>query len=157
AAATAAHDVLVTILPDQAAALDTTYQEYVAAHSLAKDAPGVRAGQSAAAGVLALRANDGRLPTPPTLPFVGGTAPGEWRPTPCLQPPPPPSDAPMMTPWLGTVMPFTLKSGDQFRAKAPPPLNSSEYAKDYNEVKALGARATSTRTPEQTQLAYFYA
>jgi hypothetical protein len=69
AAAKAAHDVLVTILPDQAASLDTTYQEYLAAHGLAKDDPGVSAGQSAAAGVLGLRANDGRLPHPP--PFLG--------------------------------------------------------------------------------------
>jgi hypothetical protein len=157
AAAKAAHDVLVIILPDQAAALATTYQEYLAAHGLAQDDPGVSAGQSAAAGVLGLRANDGRLPTPPPPPFVGGTAPGAWRPTPSLQPPPPPSDTPMMTPWLGTVVPFTLQSGDQFRAKEPPPLHSAAYAKDYNEVKTLGARATSTRTPEQTQLAYFYA
>ena len=157
AAAKAAHDVLVTILPDQAASLDTTYQEYLAAHGLAQNDPGVSAGQTAAAGVLALRANDGRFPSPTPQPFVGGTAPGEWRPTPSLQPPPPPPSAPMAAPWLGTARPFTLKSGDQFRAKAPPPLNSSEYAKDYNEVKALGARTTSTRTPEQTQLAYFYA
>src|SRR5207249_1440199 len=156
-AAKAAHDVLATILPDQAASLDTTYQEYLAAHGLAKDDPGVSAGQSAAAGVLALGANDGRLPHPPPPPFVGGTAPGAWRPTPSLQPPPPPSSAPMAAPWLGAARPFTLKSGDQFRAKEPPPLNSSEYAKDYNEVKALGARANSTRIPEQTQLAYFYA
>jgi hypothetical protein len=157
AAAKAAHDVLVTILPDQAASLDTTYQEYLAAHGLAQDDPGVSAGQTAAAGVLALRANDGRFPSPTPQPFVGGNAPGEWRPTPSLQPPPPPPSAPMAAPWLGAALPFTLKSGDQFRAKAPPPLNSAEYAKDYNEVKALGARATSTRTPEQTQLAYFYA
>jgi hypothetical protein len=36
-------------------------------------------------------------------------------------------------------------------------LNSREYAKDYNEVKALGALVNSTRTPEQTDIAYFYA
>src|SRR6266496_1269063 len=35
AAATAAHDVLVTLFPEQAASLDTTYQEYLAAHGLA--------------------------------------------------------------------------------------------------------------------------
>lgn len=63
----------------------------------------------------------------------------------------------MLTSWLGSVPPFTLKSGDQFRAKAPPPLSSRRYAKDYDEVKALGARFNSARTPEQDQLAYFYA
>ena len=157
AAATAAHDVLVAIFPDQTAALDTTYHEYLAAHKLAKDDPGVSAGQAAAAAVLARRANDGRLPNPVPAPFVGGPAPGQWRPTPSLQPPPPPSEAPMAMPWLGAVPAFTLKSGDQFRAKPMPPLKSQEYAKDYAEVKALGARVNSTRTPEQTQLAYFYA
>ena len=115
AAATAAHDVLVAIFPDQTAALDTTYQEYLATHKLAKDDPGVRAGQAAAAAVLARRANDGRLPNPVPAPFVGGPAPGQWRPTPSLQPPPPPSEAPMAMPWLGAVPAFTLKSGDQFQ------------------------------------------
>lgn len=63
----------------------------------------------------------------------------------------------MALPWLGAVPAFTLKSGDQFRAKPMPLLNSAQYAKDYNEVKTLGARVNSTRTPEQTQLAYFSA
>jgi hypothetical protein len=157
ASATAAHDVLVAIFPDQTAALDTTYHEYFAAHKLSTDDPGVSAGQTAAAAVLARRANDGRLPNPAPAPFVGGPAPGQWRPTPSLQPPPPPSEAPMAMPWLGTVPAFTLQSGDQFRAKPMPPLKSQEYAKDYAEVKAVGARVNSTRTPEQTQLAYFYA
>jgi hypothetical protein len=63
----------------------------------------------------------------------------------------------MATPWLGAVPPFTLKSGDQFRAEAMPPLSSKQYTKEYNEVKALGARFNSKRTPKQDQLAYFYA
>ena len=157
AVASAAHDVLVNIIPGQAALLNTTYREYLAAHGLAQDDPGVSAGKAAAAGVLALRANDGRFPDPSPPPFVGGNAPGQWRPTPSLQPPPPPSAASMAMPWLGAIPPFTLKSGDQFRAKALPPLNSAQYAEEYNEVKALGARVNSSRTPEQTQLAYFYA
>lgn len=156
AAAKAAHDVLVNILPGQAASLDTTYHDYLATHYLAEDDPGVRAGELAAAGILALRANDGRLPNPPPPPFIGGTDPGVWRPTPSLQAGPPPSFAPMAAPWLSQVPPFTLKSGDQFRADAPPPLSSQRYAENYNEVKALGARFNSTRTLEQTQLASFY-
>jgi hypothetical protein len=69
----------------------------------------------------------------------------------------PPSGAPMATPWLGAVPCFTLQSGDQFRAKPPPALNSQQYATDYHEVKALGAQSDSARTPEQTELAFFYA
>jgi hypothetical protein len=73
-----------------------------------------------------------------------------------LLPGPPPSLAPMASSWLGMVPPFTLKSGDQFRADPPPPLSSEQYTKDYYEVKALGALTNSTRTPEQTQLARFF-
>jgi hypothetical protein len=157
ATATAAHAVLIAIFPDHTAALDKAYAEYLAAHQLAQEDPGVRGGQAAAAGVLARRANDGRFPTPAPAPFVGGPAPGQWRPTPSLQPPPPPSEAPMALPWLGAVPPFTLQSGDQFRAKPVPPMTSPQYTKDYNEVKTLGARVNSTHTSEQTQLANFYA
>jgi hypothetical protein len=156
AAAKAAHDVLVDIFPGQSAALDIAYHDYLFNNGLAEDDPGVAVGQVAAAGILALRANDGRVPNPLPPPFVGGTAPGEWRPTPSFQVGPPPSFASMATPWLGAVPTFTLKSGDQYRPKPPPPLNSKRYAKDYNEVKALGSLVGSARNPEQTALANFY-
>jgi len=165
AAAKAAHDVLVAILPSQAASLDTHYHNYFTGHGLAEDDPGVNIGALAAAGNLALRATDGRLPNPLPPPFTGGTAPGQWRPTPSLLPGPPPtllpaapaSFAPMASSWLGTVPPFTLNSGDQFRADPPPSLSSEQYTEDYYEVKALGALTNSMRTPEQTQLARFFA
>jgi hypothetical protein len=44
ATATAAHAVLVAIFPDQAVALDKAYAEYLAAHQLAQEDPGVRVG-----------------------------------------------------------------------------------------------------------------
>src|SRR4029434_2067507 len=53
--------------------------------------------------------------------------------------------------------PFTLSSPAQFRLRPPPALTSAKYRREYNEVKALGARLNSARTPEQTYLAYFYA
>jgi hypothetical protein len=106
-------------------------------------------GQQAAAGIIALRANDGSFPSNPT-PFTGGTDPGVWRPT-------PPAFAPMVTVWVATVTPFTLKSPDQFRAPPPPALTSHRYTENYNEVKALGSFSNSARTPEQTDLALFWA
>ena len=36
-------------------------------------------------------------------------------------------------------------------------MESRLYARDYNEVKALGALVNSTRTAEQTDIAYFYS
>ena len=157
AAAKAAHDVLVQIFPAQATSLDTAYRDYLANKALAEDNPGVAVGQKAAAGILVLRANDGRVPNPLPPPFTGDTKLGVWRPTTSYQPPPPPSGAPMATPWLGAVPCFALQSGDQFRAKPPPSLTSQQYVTEYQEVKALGAHSNSTRTPEQTELAYFYA
>ena len=157
AAAKAAHDVLVDLFPGQAASLDTTYHDYLANNGLAEDDPGVAVGQQAAAGILALRACDGSYPDPPPPPFIGGTDPGVWRPTPSYLPGPPASFAPMLIPWFGGVTPFALTRPAQFRAEPPPALTSGRYTKDYKEVKALGRDVNSERTPEQTQIAYFWA
>lgn len=150
AAATAAHDVLVNRFPAQAASLDATYQQYLSSKGLSASDPGVAVGQAAAGGIIALRACDGSFPNPEPPPFTGGTAPGVWRPT-------PPSFLPMLAPWLANVTPFFLTRPSQFRAMPPPALTSSEYAKDYNEVKAVGELNSSSRTPEQTDMANFYA
>jgi hypothetical protein len=150
AAAKAAHGVLVSRFPAQAAALDTTYQQYLLDHGLAATDPGVQVGATAAAGIIALRALDGSFPEPPPPPFTGGTGPGVWRPT-------PPGNLPMAAPWLGNVTPFTLTAASQFSSAPPPALGSDQYAADYNEVKALGALDNSSRTPQQTELAQFWA
>src|SRR6266850_2815129 len=149
AAAKAAHDVLVSRFPPQTASLDTTYHQYLLNNGLLETDPGVAVGAAAAAGIIALRACDGSFPIPAPPPFMGGTDPGVWRPT-------PPANAPMLAPWLGTVTPFTLTRTSQFRAAPPPALTSRQYAREYNEVKELGALINSTRTPEQTDQANFW-
>jgi hypothetical protein len=156
AVAKAAHDVLLSRFPSQAASLDATYNSYLSANGLLPSNPGIAVGQMAAAGIIALRQNDGSFPSNPEI-FVGGTDPGEWRPTISYQPGPPPSNAPMAAPWLGSVTPFTLKSPRQFRPFAPPGLRSRSYEREYNEVKALGSLMNSSRTPAQTALSYFWA
>jgi hypothetical protein len=160
AVAKAAHDVLVARFPAQAAFINDTYDAYLRSHSLDGNDPGVFVGQAAAADILALRANDGSFPNPSEI-VVGGTAAGEWRPTQSFLPGPPPSFSPMAAPWLGAVEPFTKRFSEQFRPAPPPPLTSNRYARDYNEVKGLGARSATTltevtRTPGQTDLAHFY-
>ena len=156
AVATAAHDVLVALFPAQAADLDLTYHAYFTDHGFSETDPGVTVGQLAAAGILDLRANDGRFP-PNFPPFTGGTDPGVWRPTPSYLPSPPPAFSPGAVLWVATVTPFTLESPSQFRADPPPALSSKHYRKDYNEVKKIGASNSSTRTPEQTEIGYFWA
>jgi hypothetical protein len=54
------------------------------------------------------------------------------------------------------VTPFALNDGTQFRPDGPPPLDSVEYAADYNEVKSIGAQFSATRTDEQSEIARFW-
>jgi hypothetical protein len=55
------------------------------------------------------------------------------------------------------VKPFSLKSGNQLRPAAPYSLKNSQWAKDFNEVKRMGAKTGSARTAEQTEIARFWA
>src|SRR5262245_58813263 len=149
AAASAAHDVLVAQFPAQTAAFDALLNHYLSARGLLGDA-GVGVGQVSAAAIVNLRFGDGSFPSNPEI-FVGGTKPGEWRPT-------LPAFAPMVAPWLGAVRPFTLQSSTQLSPSQPTPqLTSVEYTLDYNEVKSLGRVDSTDRTPEQTDLANFYS
>jgi hypothetical protein len=143
AAASAAHYVLVRAYPDQAKELDKALQTSLTAiaDETAK-AKGIRLGERAGAAMLAERANDG----------VGGpdtyrplTAAGKYVPT----------VLPAASRW-GAVKPFALKAGDQFRPPAPYALSSAEWAKDYNEIKRMGAKAGSARTAEQSDIARFW-
>lgn len=150
AAAKAARDVLVNRFPAQAGSIETTYQNYLSANGLLPTNAGVAVGQQAATNIINRRANDGSFPANPEV-FIGGTAPGEWRPT-------PPTFAAMSAPWFGSVVPFALNDSAGLLPEPPPPhLGSGAYANAYNEVKALGARFDSSRTPGQTDLAYFYS
>ena len=150
AAAKAAHDILVNRFSNQAESLTPMYQQYLLSHGLTESDPGVAVGAKAAAGIIALRACDGSFPSPAPPPFVGSTAIGVWRPT-------PPGFQAMAVPWLGNVTPFALTRPSQFGSEPPPALTSREYTRDYNEVKAIGAVNSILRTPDQTDMAQFYA
>jgi hypothetical protein len=66
-----------------------------------------------------------------------------------------PDPAALFVAW-GSVTPFALKSGSQFRAEGPPALSSAKYAADYLEVQSIGALNSPTRTPDQTEAALFW-
>jgi hypothetical protein len=153
AAAKAARDVLVNRFPAQTATLDTAYSAYLAAHQIAANDPGIAAGAQAAAAIIQGRAGDGTYPVPAPI-FMGGTGPGEWRPT--------VFDAagapqPMGVAWMATAKPFAVFHSNQFFASKPPRITSRQYTRDYNEVKMLGRNVNSTRTPEQTAIATFHS
>ncbi len=148
AVAAAADGVLVHYLPAQ----ETTILDPALVTSLGSipegqaKTDGVTVGEQVAAQLIALRADDGfRAPvtyTPPNPPI-----PGVWLPT-AITPP--------IGPYLGLMDPFSLDSADQFRPAGPPPLRSRRWAREYNEVRAIGSASSTTRTAEQTLAARFW-
>lgn len=156
AVAKATRDVLANRFPSQTAAIDASFTEFLTLNSISSSDPGLGVGAEVAAGIIAARADDGAFPNPSPV-FSGSTAVGMWRPTPSLLPGAPPSGATMAAPWLADTTPFVVLSATDFAPTAPYTTKSGLYTKEYNETKALGALNSTVRTPEQTQLAYFYA
>jgi hypothetical protein len=149
AAAAAAHFALVQLYPAQQMVLDAAYAESLL---LILDGPskadGIALGEAVAARILTLRATDGAAAAI-TAPYTPGTGPGFWSPT-----PPPLLNA--LDPGWGSVRPFLMEDGSQFRPGPPPAMNSPRYTRDFDEIKAIGSSASATRTPEQTDVARFW-
>jgi hypothetical protein len=157
----AGYTALVGLFPSQRPALDTRYETSLTAVRLrCEDQPpdgrtscsnridrGIVWGTSVAQAVLAWRASDGFSTTYPA--FNGGTAVGQWRPT-------PPAMGPMSAQGLAFTDPFVLVSNAQFRPTPPRSLTSPRYTDDFNAVKTLGRATGSTRTDDQTALAVFW-
>ncbi len=57
----------------------------------------------------------------------------------------------MLAPQWPGVKPFAMTSGSQFRPVAPIPLESAEWATDYNEIKELGGKASTKRSARQSE------
>jgi hypothetical protein len=97
--------------------------------------------------MLAFRQNDGFL-APFDFSLVIAPGAGNWRPlTPVATDP----DA-----WVGNAKPFLIERPDQFRSDGPNALTSGAYAKDFNEVKELGALDSTKRTADETAAAVFW-
>ena len=151
AAAAAAYQVLLSILPAREAQL-TEY--YDASLALIPDGPaksgGVLVGEAAASAMITERTGDGRSGTDV---YEVGTNPGEWRPIPN------PNGSPVVNAfrWVGLVDPFLIESAADFATVGPQALDSAEYAAEFDQVKALGGTTGSTRTADQTEQAVFWA
>jgi membrane-associated phospholipid phosphatase len=149
AADQAAHDVLTALYPSMKTGLDGMLlgELSVIPGSQGKH-DGILVGAAVAKRLIELRSLDGSAATPP--PFVPGNQPGDYRLT------PPNFPAPVFTNW-GSITPFVLSSGHQFRPAPPPPVTSAAYARALNEVKSLGQDSSVTRTADQTAAAKFWA
>jgi hypothetical protein len=148
AAATAAYRMLVAIVPAQQPALEAQYLTSLAAvpPGRAKDG-GIRVGESAAAAMVAARANDGRFGP---FRFAVGTEPGQWRPV-------LPAFVNDPNAWIARVRPFLLFRASQVRTHGPNALKGRAYAREFAEVKSLGSATSTTRTADQTDMSRFWA
>jgi VCPO second helical-bundle domain len=144
----AAYAILVHYLPAQRTTIfDPAYEQSLGTipDGLAKE-DGVATGEFVARVFIRQRADDGfRVPVqyiPPDPPI-----PGVWIPT---------APSPPLGTYMPNMTPFSLRRPSQFRPGGPPRLSSGRWARDYNEVKEIGSRTSTTRTPEQTVAARFW-
>ncbi len=147
AVAAAAREVLVTLLPDDAARVDAEYDRFLSAipNDGARTA-GVAIGQAAARATLLRRKSDGH-DTAATPAYVPGSGAGEYQFT-------PPFDFAAQPLW-GRVQPFVIDIR-KHSVPGPQPLTSADYARDLEFVRAIGGAGSTIRTPEQSEIATFW-
>lgn len=146
AVSAAAHTVLVAEFPAQAPRLDQALTSELAGTAGNPTVPaGLTLGRAAGLAALQERVGDGRSGPTVAVPAPG---PGVWVPT--------PPNAIGLSSWLGGVRPFVLRDGAQ-RPAGPPALDSSRWARDYNETRLLGSASSTLRTAQQIEVARFWA
>ena len=147
AVGTAAREVLVALVPDQAALVEDAYYRTLAAvpEGPAKRA-GIAVGRAAAQATLQRRATDGidAVGQPVYVPKAGA---GEYQLT-------APFDFAYVPGW-GRLEPFAIDLASH-RLKGPLPVAGQAYARDLAEVQAIGGLRSTTRTPEQSTIARFW-
>jgi hypothetical protein len=143
AVAAATRTALSKLMPAQQAAIDADYQALLASvpDGPAKTA-GIALGEQAATAIVAICADDGMVAPDSYRPH---TAAGVYVPT----------TGPAVPHW-GKRRPWVMPRGDHFRPGPPPALTSETWARDFNEIKAVGGRTSAQRTPEQTAMAKFW-
>ncbi len=143
AAVTAAYQVLLGHYPAQKAGLEDSYRIAMnaVANETAREA-GRTIGEAAAKLALA---SGGIDPAVVQVQYRPRTAPGVYVPT----------TLPVFEPYSTAFKPWVLPRVDAVRPAPPPALTSERWAKDFNEVKELGGRNSTTRTPQQSLMARY--
>jgi hypothetical protein len=149
AAAQAAHDVLIGLNPSAAATYDAALDAQLGPRPTEFARRGAAIGARVAKEILTWRQEDGWIATG-LPPYVEPALPGRWQPT------PPNNPAAAFTHLQGAT-PMALLTPTQYLPPPPPKLTSAAYATDLLEVQSLGRFDSSARTPEQTQIARFWA
>jgi len=143
AVAAANRAMFLKLLPAQQSEIERAYQAAIAGiEDNSTKAAGIKVGELAAAAILAQRGDDGAAAPESYRPH---TTAGKYVPTALPATP----NAPQRKPWV-------LASADQFRPGPPPALKSDRWTRDYNEIKSLGAKNSTSRNAEQTSVARFW-
>jgi hypothetical protein len=143
AAASAAHDVLLALYPDQKADLDATLEKSLSAIADGEGkSKGIELGKKAAAEIISLRANDGSNSPESYRPQA---SPGVYVPTVI----PAETTAAKLTPWV-------MRAASQFRPAPPPALTSDVWTRDLNEIREFGGSTSTRRSAEQTTIGRFW-
>jgi len=147
AIAGAAHEATTLLYPISQSEADKLLAKMVPSAETEAIRNGLVLGRTIARMALRDRENDG---ISADKPYIPSAEPGQWRRT-------PPYFRPPSNPQWRDVTLFSLPEKESFLPPPPPSLASPEYAKALNEVKAIGAKNSSTRTPAQTQIAMFWS
>lgn len=147
AAVEAAYRTLAAVVPSPSAQFETDYTDAIAhirqhEGDAATDG-GIAVGLAAANAIIGARAGDDRTNDPM---FTTGTGPGDWQ-----------AFTGNNFRWFGDLDPFLIQDPADFATKGPRALGSAAYAAEFNQVKSLGSKTSSTRTFDQTQAALFWA
>jgi hypothetical protein len=147
AAAQAAHDVLVSLIPTAQTAFDTLLQNRLAKITSWRAAQGVLVGKRVASAIIDWRTADGF--EQPNIPYAPPALAGAWQPTAAGQ------VAGFVQ--FSNTEPFGILTPTQFLPAAPPFLTSAEYTAAFNQVKELGSASSTARTADQTLVARLIA
>ena len=143
AAATAAYRVLLAHYPAQKTALE---ENHMIALQAVADEKARAAGQAVGEAAAALALKAGQLDPSITLsPYRPRTQAGVWVPT----------QLPVFAPYSIAFKPWILPRVDAVRPAPPPPMTSAQWARDYDEVKRVGGKISSERTPLETLMARY--
>jgi len=135
---TAAREVLVRYYPERSQEIDGSYQVALAmiVDDAAKQA-GVAIGMRAAAAAIAMPDSREGITV---LRYRPITTPGQWVPV----------QLPAFSDELALVATLSFADFEEMMPPPPPSLTSDVWARDLNEVKLIGGREGSTRTPVQS-------
>lgn len=144
----AAHRVLSKLYPKQSSNFDTLLlQQYNAVPESRRKKEGIRIGREVAVQLIQWRQTDR---SDQKGQYYFSRKAGDWIPTSQFK------EQPLLPLW-GEVNPFCIKPLSRFSVDKPPKLRSEQYADDVERVYQWGGEDSSRRTPEQTQIAYFWA